>query len=83
MKYIQLLLTSLGMARLPDWIVNSIVIVEKVAHNQSDAQDIHNKHCGQGLYLAETSDCSERQYLYSENTVCTVRISIFGDNLWI
>ena len=25
------------------------------AHNQSDAQDKHTKHCEQGLYLAETS----------------------------
>ena len=27
----------------------------KQAHFQSDAQDIHTKHCEQGLYLAETS----------------------------
>ena len=52
------------------------------AHNQSDAQDKHTKHCEQGLYLAETSQCSDRQYLCSENTVQgLVRFSIFGDNL--
>jgi hypothetical protein len=36
------------------------------AHNQSDGQDRHTKHCEQGLYLAETT---VRQYLSGENTL--------------
>ena len=38
------------------------------AHKQSDDQDKHTQNCEQGLYLAETSWCSDRQYLCSENT---------------
>ena len=35
--------------------IHTIKPGSKQAHNQSDAQDIHTKHCEQGLYLAETS----------------------------
>ena len=35
--------------------VHTIEPGSQQAHNQSDAQDKHTKHCEQGLYLAETS----------------------------
>ena len=35
--------------------IHTIKSGSKQAHNQSDAQGIHTKHCEQGLYLAETS----------------------------
>ena len=35
--------------------VHTIEPGSQQAHNQSDAQDKHTKHCDQGLYLAETS----------------------------
>ena len=41
------------------------------AHNQSDAQDKHTEHSEQGLYLPETSKCSDRQYL------CSVLFDVF------
>ena len=48
------------------------------AHNQSNGHDKDTKHSEQGIYLAETSLCSE-------NTVQgLVRFSIFGYNLvWL